>query len=114
MRGMESVRLRVNDHHEARSVSRRTKAMTTLAVAAAIVSWLAVPAYPQSIQNRKSGGPSNPPPVEQHPPVDEKAYKAALDRIPVPDKPYDPWGIARPAEPGKNTKKSNQGISGDR
>ena len=107
MHGTAFVRLQVNDHQEARSVIRRTKAMTTLAVAAAIVSWLAFPGYSQSIQNRKSGGPSNPPPVEKHPPVDEQAYKAALDRIPVPDKPYDPWGITRPAEPGKNTKKSN-------
>jgi hypothetical protein len=85
----------------------RTRAMTTLAAAAAIISWLAVPAYPQSIQNRKAGGPSNPPPAEMHPPVDEKAYNAALDRIPVPDQKYDPWGIARPPEPGKGTKKSN-------
>jgi hypothetical protein len=85
----------------------RTRAMTTLAVAAAMVSWLTVPAYPQSIQNRKSGGPSNPPPVEKHPPVDEKAYKAALDRIPEPTQKYDPWGVARPTEPTKTSKKSN-------
>ncbi|SIO63983.1 hypothetical protein SAMN05443247_10091 [Bradyrhizobium erythrophlei] len=85
----------------------RTRAMTTLAVAAAVISWLVFPAYPQSIQNRKSGGPSNPPPAETHSPVDEKAYKAALDRIPVPNEKYDPWGIARPAEPRKSAKKSN-------
>lgn len=84
----------------------RAKAMATLAAAAAIVSWLSVPAYPQSIQNHKSGGPSTPP-VEKHPPVDEKAYKAALDRIPEPDRKYDPWGIARAPEAGKSTKKSN-------
>jgi hypothetical protein len=33
--------------------------------------------------------------------VDEKAYKAALDRIPEPKEKYDPWGVARPAEPNK-------------
>jgi hypothetical protein len=60
----------------------RTRAITTLAVAATVISGLVAPAYPQSVQNRKSGGPSNPAPVEKHPPVDEKAYKAALDRIP--------------------------------
>jgi hypothetical protein len=38
---------------------------------------------------------------------DEKAYKAALDRIPDPDKKYDPWGIAHPPEPAKTTKKPN-------
>jgi hypothetical protein len=30
------------------------------------------------------------------PKVDEKAYKAALDRIPEPKEKYDPWGVARP------------------
>ncbi|SDN14834.1 hypothetical protein [Afipia sp. GAS231] len=84
----------------------RTKAMAALAVAAILISGLAIPAYPQSIQNRKVGGPSTPP-VEKHPPVDEKAYKAALDRIPVPDVKYDPWGIARPADSGTSTRKSN-------
>ena len=85
----------------------RTRAMTTLAVAATVISGLVPPAYPQSIQNRKSGGPSNPAPVEKHPPVDEKAYKAALDRIPVQNEKYDPWGIARPPEQAKGAKKSN-------
>jgi hypothetical protein len=85
----------------------RTRAMTTLAVAATVISGLVPPAYPQSIQNRKSGGPSNPAPVEKHPPVDEKAYKAALDRIPDSKEKYDPWGIARPPEPAKGAKKSN-------
>jgi hypothetical protein len=34
--------------------------------------------------------------TESKPKVDEKAYKAALDRIPEPKEKYDPWGIARP------------------
>jgi hypothetical protein len=33
--------------------------------------------------------------------VDDKAYKAALERIPEPKEKYDPWGIARPADPAK-------------
>jgi hypothetical protein len=33
--------------------------------------------------------------------VDEKAYQAALDRIPKPKQKYDRWGIARLAEPAK-------------
>ena len=37
----------------------------------------------------------------------QKAYKAALDRIPTPDQKYDPWGIARPSEPTKSGKKAN-------
>jgi len=84
--------------------------MTTLVVAAFIVSWLAVPARSQgvgSIAGRKSGAPSTPPKVDKGPPVDEKAYKAALDRIPEPTQKYDPWGGARPTQPSKTTKRSN-------
>jgi len=36
--------------------------------------------------------------------VDDKAYKAALERIPEPKEKYDPWGVARPAPPDKKTK----------
>jgi len=36
--------------------------------------------------------------------VDEKAYKAALDRIPEPKEKYDPWSIGKPAEPAKKPK----------
>lgn len=41
---------------------------------------------------------------QKKPQVDEKAYKAALDRIPEPKEKYDPWGGARPATP--DTKKA--------
>jgi hypothetical protein len=84
-----------------------TNAIKILITVAIVISSLTLPAYPQSMANRKSGGPSTPPPAEKHPPVDEKAYKAALERIPVPDQKYDPWGIARPPEPAKTGKKSN-------
>jgi hypothetical protein len=33
--------------------------------------------------------------------VDEKAYKAALEKIPEPKEKYDPWSGARPAEPAQ-------------
>jgi hypothetical protein len=36
--------------------------------------------------------------------ADENAYKAALEKIPEPKEKYDPWGIARPAEPAKKSK----------
>lgn len=38
------------------------------------------------------------------PKIDEKAYKAALERIPEPKEKYDPWGGARPGEPTKKPK----------
>ena len=70
-----------------------TKAIGTLIVVATVISSLTLPAYPQGWNNRKSPGPSTPP-VEKHPPVDEKAYKAALDRIPDGGK-FDPWHNVR-------------------
>jgi hypothetical protein len=37
--------------------------------------------------------------------VDEKAYKAALEKIPEPKKKYDPWGMTRPADSDKKPNK---------
>jgi hypothetical protein len=82
-----------------------TKAIRVLIVTAAVISGFTVPAYSQA-GGKRSGGYAGPPP-DNHPKIDEKAYKAALDRIPTPDKKYDPWGIARPSDPagaGKNSK----------
>ncbi|MBR0777134.1 hypothetical protein JQ625_20030 [Bradyrhizobium diazoefficiens] len=42
--------------------------------------------------------------ADQKPKVDEKAYKAALDRIPESKEKYDPWSGARPSEPAKKPK----------
>jgi hypothetical protein len=39
--------------------------------------------------------------TESKPKVDDKAYKAALERIPEPKEKYDPWGIARPKPAAK-------------
>jgi hypothetical protein len=80
------------------------KAIKTPIIIAAIISLLAFPAYSQGLG--KKGG--RPPPAENHPKVDEKAYKAALDRIPTPKQGYDPWGQAHQSEPAKTTNKPNQ------
>jgi hypothetical protein len=82
-----------------------TRAIKTLITAATIISWLVLPACPQAF-GKKGGGYAGPP-LDKPAPVDEKAYKAALDRIPAPDRPYDPWAIARPPEPA-TAKKSNR------
>jgi hypothetical protein len=42
--------------------------------------------------------------TDDRPKVDEKAYKAALERIPEPKEKYDPWGVARPADSVKKPK----------
>jgi hypothetical protein len=41
---------------------------------------------------------------EKKPEIDEKAYKAALERIPEPKEKYDPWSGARPAAPARKPK----------
>jgi hypothetical protein len=82
-----------------------TKAIGVLILTATVISGPAAPAYSQAL-GKKSGGYAGPPP-DNRPKIDEKAYKAALDRIPTPDKKYDPWGIARPSEPTGAAKKSN-------
>lgn len=73
--------------------------MRTFAVAAAIVAWMAAPAFAQVNAKRHQGDEQKK--EQKKPEVDEKAYKAALDRIPEAKDKYDPWGIARPAEPKK-------------
>ena len=78
---------------------RTTTAILTLPVAVAALL-LAPPACPQGLG--KKGG-SHAPPAEDRPKVDEKAYKAALDRIPTPKKGYDPWGQVRPSDQAKST-----------
>jgi hypothetical protein len=80
----------------------------TLLGAAMVISSLAMPAYAQGIGLGKrpgNGGYDPKPPVEKTQKVDEGAYKSALERIPEPTQKYDPWGVARPAEPDAKTKK---------
>ena len=76
--------------------------MRTFAVALAVLALLAVPADAQMggkrhhDEDKKSD--------EKKPKVDDKAYKAALERIPEPKEKYDPWGVARPADTAKKPK----------
>ena len=83
----------------------RAKALKTLSTAATAVALLIAPAHAQGF-GKKS--PGSGPPVENHPKVDEKAYKAALDRIPVSSEKYDPWGIARQPAPQSIAKETKQ------
>ncbi len=76
--------------------------MKTITIAAFILALLAMPAHAQG----RRGGQGDEPKAKQDntPKVDDKAYKAALERIPEPKEKYDPWGVARPAEPAKKTR----------
>jgi hypothetical protein len=75
----------------------------TLAMATAmltVLTVLAMPAHAQAKRPKEETRKAE----EKKPVVDEKAYKAALERIPEPKEKYDPWGVARPAEPAKKQK----------
>lgn len=78
--------------------------MRILVIAAAVLALTVASAQAQG----RSRGPQNEQGGQQKqdnkPKVDEKAYKAALERIPEPKEKYDPWSGARPAEPAKKTK----------
>jgi hypothetical protein len=83
---------------------RETGVMKTFTVAVAILALLAMPAHAQMGGKRNRGGDDKKT-DQKKPQVDEKAYKAALERIPEPKEKYDPWGVARPADPAKDPAK---------
>ena len=76
--------------------------MKIFTVAAAVLALTALPASAQMQGKRNQGDQQKK--EEKKPVVDEKAYKAALERIPEPKEKYDPWGVARPAEPARKPK----------
>ena len=76
--------------------------MKRFTIAVAVLALIAAPAQAQLAGKRPRGEEKK---VDQKKTeVDEKAYKAALEKIPEPKEKYDPWGVARPAEPAKKTK----------
>jgi hypothetical protein len=77
--------------------------MKTVAIAAAILALLALPAQAQMGGKRHRGDDAKS--EQKKPQVDDKAYKAALERIPEPKEKYDPWGAARPSDPAKQKQK---------
>ena len=80
------------------------KTVGPVSVIAATLLLFVPPAHAQMAKKGSHAAPS----TEQKPPVDEKAYKAALDRIPDAKKPYDPWGQVHGSEPAaKPSGKSN-------
>jgi hypothetical protein len=73
------------------------------AIPVLLLEVLALPAQAQ-MGTKGSRGRDAPQSEQKKPQVDDKAYKAALERIPEPKEKYDPWGAARPAEPDKKKK----------
>ncbi|HEV7635968.1 MAG TPA: hypothetical protein VGO54_11095 [Bradyrhizobium sp.] len=75
--------------------------MKSFTIAAVMLALVAVPAQAQK-GKRPQGDEKKT--EEKKTQIDEKAYKAALERIPEPKEKYDPWSVARPAEPAKKPK----------
>jgi hypothetical protein len=76
--------------------------MKTFVAALAVLALLTVPAQAQMAGKRPRGEDTKT--EQKKPQVDDKAYKAALERIPEPKEKYDPWGVARPNEGSKKPK----------
>jgi hypothetical protein len=76
--------------------------MKRFAAAAALLALIVIPAHAQMGGKRQRD--DTPGKQDTRPKVDDKAYKAALERIPEPKEKYDPWGVARPADPAKKPK----------
>jgi hypothetical protein len=74
--------------------------VTMAGLASSVIS---APAQDFMERSHKQQGPQ----PEVKPKVDEKAYKAALEKIPAPKQKYDPWGVARPSDDAKAGKKPN-------
>ena len=78
--------------------------MKTLAMAVAMLALLAVPAQAQMGGGKRGHQHDDTKAADKKPKVDDKAYKAALEKIPEPKEKYDPWGVARPADAPKKSK----------
>jgi hypothetical protein len=76
----------------------------TVVVAAALVL-LAAPATAQMGKRNHGDDSKAPDPnAAKRSAADERAYKAALQRIPDPKEKYDPWGGVVPADSSKKPK----------
>jgi hypothetical protein len=101
LRAVRKLRIRQTGcKAEEKRMSGGTKTIKVAIIVAGIISSLTLPAYSQGMKKGSHAAPS----TETRPQVDDKAYKAALDRIPTPKQGYDPWGVARPTEPAKTAK----------
>jgi hypothetical protein len=81
--------------------------MKSFTVAAVILALVAMPAHAQmggGGKGHRGEEKADQKTDQKKSKVDDAAYKAALERIPDPKEKYDPWGVARPAEPAKKTK----------
>jgi len=84
-------------------LAERAEPMKSFTIATVILSLVAMHAMPAHAQGRRPRGEEQKAKDDNKPKVDEKAYKAALERIPDPKEKYDPWAVTKSAEPAKKT-----------
>jgi hypothetical protein len=77
--------------------------MKAFTIATVILSLVAMHAMPAQAQGKRPHTEEKKA-KDDRPKVDEKAYKAALERIPEPKEKYDPWAVTKSAEPVKKPK----------
>ena len=77
--------------------------MKAFTIAAIMLALLVAPASAQ-LNSKRHAGDAQTKADPGRPKVDEKAYKAALEKIPEPKEKYDPWGVARPGDAAKKSK----------
>jgi hypothetical protein len=83
--------------------------MRGLAMAAAVLALVAVPAHAQ-MGGGKRGHKTDEDPAKaadaaKKKKADDKAYQDALKRIPDPKEKYDPWAVAKPSDADKKPSK---------
>ncbi len=75
--------------------------MKRLTVVAVTLCLAAAPAFAQMGGGKHGGQGGTKKAAPTGPVVDEKAYKAALEKIPDSKVKVDPWGQMRPSKPAK-------------
>ena len=82
--------------------------MRTLAMAAAVLALVAIPAQAQMGGKRghnTDDDPAKAADAAKKKKVDDKAYQEALKRIPDSKEKYDPWAVAKPPDADKKSSK---------
>jgi hypothetical protein len=79
--------------------------MKRIVIAMGLAVLLTLPAQAQMGGGKRHKGGDDKASEQKKSKVDEKAYKAALEKIPEPKKKYDPWGMTRPADSDKKPSK---------
>ena len=82
--------------------------MRTLAMAAAVLALVVVPAHAQmggGKRGHKTDDPAKSADDAKKKKADDKAYQEALKRIPDSKEKYDPWAVAKPTDADKKPSK---------